>query len=219
MVGARLFFVVEYWGEKILTIGEIFKIWEGGIVFYGSVIGAAVAFFLVRIFRPFPILATLDVLAPSIAIGIALGRVGCFLNGCCYGDVCDIPWLAVRFPPDTPPWNAERAQGLIPADAPRSLPLHPTQLYAAVDGLVLFALLTAYYPLRRRAGEVIALLMLTYPVTRFLIERLRDDESAFVWGLTISQAVSLVLFLMGLALRQYLAMRPKSLPPAEEPSG
>ena len=137
MVGARLFCVVEYW-DQIETFTDIFKIWEGGIVFYGSVIGATAGFFLARLVRPFPILKTLDVLAPSIALGIAFGRVGCFLNGCCYGDVCPFRWLAVHFPPNSPAWNAERARGLIPVDAPTSLPLHPTQLYAAIDGLVLF---------------------------------------------------------------------------------
>ena len=90
IVGARLFFVGEYW-DRIEKFTDIFKVWEGGIVFYGSVIGATVAFFLAWMARPFPILATLDVLAPSIAIGIALGRIGCFLNGCCYGDVCPYP--------------------------------------------------------------------------------------------------------------------------------
>lgn len=208
LVGARLFFVAEYWGEKITTLAEVVRVWEGGIVFYGSVIGAVVALLLFRAFRRFPVLATLDALAPSVALGIALGRVGCFLNGCCYGDPCPIPWLAVRFPRDSPAWLAERAQRLIPADAPTSLPLHPTQLYSALDGLVLLALLTAYYPLRRRDGEVIGLLMLTYPVTRFLIEALRDDESTFVLGLTVAQVVSLFLFSGALFFWSYLANRP-----------
>jgi phosphatidylglycerol:prolipoprotein diacylglycerol transferase len=216
IVGARLFYVVEYW-DQIETFTDIFKIWEGGIVFYGSVIGATVGFFLARMVRPFPILATLDVLAPSIALGIAFGRVGCFLNGCCYGDVCPFRWLAVHFPPNSPAWNAERARGLIPVDAPTSLPLHPTQLYAAIDGLVLLVLLTAYFPLRRRAGEVIALLMLTYPITRFLIERLRDDEPAFIWGLTISQAISLGLLLSGLILWVCLPRQPISAREPEKP--
>jgi phosphatidylglycerol---prolipoprotein diacylglyceryl transferase len=208
MVGARLFYVAEYWGEKVNTIGEVFRVWEGGIVFYGSVVGALAAFLLFRAFRPFPMLATLDALAPSIALGLALGRVGCFLNGCCYGDRCDVPWLAVRFPKNTPPWFAERAQGLIPRDALSSLPLHPTQLYSALDGLILLALLSAYYPLRRRDGEVIGLLMLTYPVTRFLIERLRDDETALASGLTISQAISVFLFGLALAFWSALQQRP-----------
>jgi phosphatidylglycerol:prolipoprotein diacylglycerol transferase len=208
LVGARLFYVAEYWGEKVNSVAEIFRIWEGGIVFYGSVFGAGVAFFVYWAFRPFPILATLDALAPSIALGIALGRVGCFLTGCCYGDQCDIPWLAVRFPPYSPAWVAERAQGLIARDAPHSLPVHPTQLYAALDGLILLILLSVYYPLRRRDGEVIALLMLTYPVTRFLIERLRNDESSFFAGMTLAQLISLALFVAALFFCSYLAGRP-----------
>lgn len=208
LAGARLFYVLEYWGERVNSIVDIFKVWEGGIVFYGSVFGAAAAFFLYRTRRPFPILATLDVLAPSIALGIAFGRLGCFLNGCCYGDYCDMPWLAVRFPANSLPWLAERAQGLISGDAALTLPLHPTQLYSAVDGLILLALLSAYYPLRRRDGAVTAILMMAYPVTRFLIERLRNDESAFVLGFTIAQAISLVLFAAGSVLWGTLASRP-----------
>jgi phosphatidylglycerol:prolipoprotein diacylglycerol transferase len=209
MVGARLFYVVEYWGEKIHTIAQAFKVWEGGIVFYGGFIGGLGALFLYRAFRPFPLLPTLDAIAPSIALGTALGRVGCFLNGCCYGDLCDISWLAVRFPAGSPPWLAERTQGLIASDATRSLPLHPTQLYSAVDGLLLFALLTAYYPIRRRDGEVMSLLLITYPVTRFLVERLRDDEVALASGFTIAQTISLFVLASGLMFWSWLSARPE----------
>jgi phosphatidylglycerol:prolipoprotein diacylglycerol transferase len=209
MVGARLFYVVEYWGEKIHTIGQALKVWEGGIVYYGGFVGGLGALFLYRAFRPFPLLPTLDAIAPSIAIGTALGRVGCFLNGCCYGDLCDISWLAVRFPAGSPPWLAERTQGLIASDATRSLPLHPTQLYSVVDGLILFALLTAYYPIRRRDGEVMSLFLITYPVTRFLIERLRDDEAALASGFTIAQTVSLFVVAAGLTFWSWLSARPE----------
>jgi phosphatidylglycerol:prolipoprotein diacylglycerol transferase len=208
LVGARLFYVAEYWGETVHTVGQVFRVWEGGIVFYGSVIGAAVGFVLFRAVRAFPVLATLDALAPGVALGVAVGRVGCFLNGCCYGRVCGVPWLAVRFPKGSPPWLAERAQGTIPPDALTSLPLHPTQLYSALDGLVLFALLSAYYPLRRRDGEVVGLLWLAYPVTRFLVENLRDDERALVSGFTVAQVVSLILFALGLVFWSSLMRRP-----------
>ncbi|GAC1474083.1 MAG: prolipoprotein diacylglyceryl transferase [Isosphaeraceae bacterium] len=219
LIGARLLYVVQYWGETITTIGEIFRVWEGGIVFYGSVFGGAVAFFLYRTFRAFPVLPTLDALAPSLALGLALGRIGCFLNGCCYGARCDIPWLAARFPRSSPPWLAERARGLISADAPTTLPLHPTQLYSALDGLILFALLSAFYPRRRRDGEVIGLLMLTYPVTRFLIERLRDDEAALRSGFTVSQVISLGLFGSALLFWSSLTRSPAIRQADISPSG
>ena len=66
--------------------------------------------------------------------------------------------------------------GLIPETLPHSLPVHPTQLYAAFDGFLILALLTIYFPFRRRDGEVMALLMFLYPLTRFFEEALRNDE-------------------------------------------
>ena len=78
------------------------------------------------------------------------------------------------------------------------MPLHPTQLYSAIDGVVLFALVSAYYPLRRRDGEVVGLLMLAYPVLRFLTEALRNDEKPMLTGLTIAQVSS--LFALAIAL-------------------
>jgi phosphatidylglycerol---prolipoprotein diacylglyceryl transferase len=226
LLGARLFYVFQYWGVRIHSVWDVFKVWEGGIVLYGSIMGGAAAFFLYRALRPFPLRPMLDVIAPSLALGIALGRLGCFLNGCCYGDTCDLPW-AVAFPKHSPPWESQHASGLIGANAMWSLPLHPTQLYSTIDGLILVLLLTAYYPLRRRDGEVMGLLMITYPITRFLIEHLRNDEGVFYAGLTISQNISLALLAGGLLFWFYLwqtpAVRfaddPKGQVPADELAG
>jgi phosphatidylglycerol:prolipoprotein diacylglycerol transferase len=104
----------------------------------------------------------------------------------------------VSFPKESPPWDAQVRDKLIDPEAPRSLPVHPTQLYSALDGFILLGLLSAYYPLRRRDGEVMALLMVTYPISRFLIEYLRNDEGVFFAGLTISQTISVGLMICGL---------------------
>jgi phosphatidylglycerol:prolipoprotein diacylglycerol transferase len=152
----------------------------------------------------------MDAVAPSIAIGTLFGRLGCFLNGCCYGDPCRLPW-AVSFPEPSPPWAHHRALGLIPPGAMHSLPVHPTQLYAALDGFIILLLLSAFYPLRRRDGEVIGLLMVTYPITRFLIEFLRNDEGVFFAGLTISQNISVALFAAGCVYLAWLSKRPAVL--------
>lgn len=203
IVGARTFYVVEYWGTRITSFWEIFEIWKGGIVLYGSIFGGAVSFFAYRFLRPFPLRPMLDVVAPALALGIAIGRLGCLLNGCCWGDTCSLPW-AITFPRESPPWNAELARGQILPNAPHSLALHPTQIYSALDGLILLALLTAYYPLRRRDGEVMGLLMICYPITRFLIEQLRNDEGVFFAGMTVSQVISLGIF--GGALLYWLVL-------------
>jgi len=208
MIGARLFYCVEYWGVEIKSVWDALQYWKGGVVYYGGVLGGTIAFFLYRHFKPFPLRPFLDVMAPSIAVGTLFGRLGCFLNGCCYGDICQYPW-AISFPRYSPPWGQQVNLGLIPQDALQSLPVHPTQLYSALDALVILLLLTAFYPLRRRDGEVMGLLMLTYPVTRFLIEYLRNDEPAFFGGFTISQNISFLLLLAGFAYWAWLSRLPK----------
>ena len=194
-IGARLLFLAVH-PETLQSPLDVFKVWQGGIVLYGSIIGGTLAFFGYRLLRPFPLRPFLVVIAPALVLGIAVGRFGCFLNGCCYGDVCSLPW-AVSFPEPSAPWGAHAAAHLIAADAHWSLPVHPTQLYSVIDGLLLMILLLAYFPLRKRDGQVMALLMMTYPLTRILIEYLRSDELIFFAGMTISQNISLVLLACG----------------------
>ncbi|WP_435008373.1 prolipoprotein diacylglyceryl transferase [Tundrisphaera lichenicola] len=205
-IGARALFLMEY-PETIHSFWDIFKVWQGGIVFYGCIIGGLIGSVAYWFRNPFPFRAMCDAVAPSLAIGIALGRVGCFLNGCCFGGVCDLPW-AITFPSGSLPWTHHVEAGWILPEATRSLAIHPAQIYAVLDGLILLVLLTAYYPRRRRDGEVMALLMVCYPATRFLIEWLRDDEGAFLMGLTISQTISALLFPCGLLTWWYLSRQP-----------
>ena len=138
---------------------------------------ARVGFFIYRSFRPFPLRPYLDAIAPSLALGIAL-RPARLLPQRLLLRRRLRPALGRVVPGRTRPPGCTRS-GPRP-DRPRrrsaSLPVHPTQLYSALDGLVLLLLLSAYYPLRRRDGEVMGLLMVTYPITRFLIEYLRNDE-------------------------------------------
>jgi phosphatidylglycerol:prolipoprotein diacylglycerol transferase len=147
-----------------------------------------------------------DVAAPAVAIGAALGRIGCFLNGCCHGAVSDLPW-AVCFPKGSHAWVRQLNAGLIPPEAPASLPVHPTQLYSAVAGFVVLGLLLLYSRRPRRAGELMAFLMLAYPLTRWPIEALRSDEPAVFAGMTWSQNISVALLLGGLALQFFVRMR------------
>ena len=97
LVGARLFYCIEYWGEDIKSLWDVVQYWKGGVVYYGGIVGGVAAFFFYWRLRPFPLRPYMDVLAPSIAVGTLFGRLGCFLNGCCFGDVCRLPW-AVSFP-------------------------------------------------------------------------------------------------------------------------
>ena len=230
ILGARVCYFIEYPGE-FRSFADLFKIWNGGIVLYGGMIGGTIGGLSYWRLKRFPLLPMLDVVAPSIALGIALGRFGCFLNGCCYGDPCELPW-AVSFPYGSMPW-AEQLQRTFPPEfqhAPfseipeeviktaliqhpelrqGSLPIHPTQLYSSIDGLISLILLLAYFPLRRRDGEVIALLLVTFPITRILIENLRDDEGPAAGGMTIAQILSIGFLMTGVALWAYVLLQPK----------
>ena len=205
-IGARVFFIAQH-PETVQTVWDVFKVWQGGLVYYGCLVGGLIGSLLFWVRHPFPFRPMADAVAPSLALGSALGRVGCLLNGCCYGAPSDLPW-AMRFPAGSLVWYRHVADGLISDSAPWSLAVHPAQIYAVLDGLVLLLLLSLYYPRRRRDGEVMALLMVTYPVSRFLIECLRGDEGPFVAGLTMSQAISVVIFLAGLAAWHGLSRLP-----------
>jgi phosphatidylglycerol:prolipoprotein diacylglycerol transferase len=205
-IGARALFIIQNPGS-VQHWTDIFKIWQGGIIFYGCILGGLIGSLMYWARHPFPFRAMADAVAPGLALGIALGRVGCFLNGCCYGALCSLPW-AVQFPAGTLPWGRHVEAGWLSHAAPYSLPVHPKQLYAALAGFALLALLIAYYPRRRRDGEVMALLMIGYPVTRFIVEFFRGDAGGLYAGFTISQYISIALFLGGLVTRIHLSRQP-----------
>jgi len=116
IVGARLFHVIEYWEsdyrhESMLdTFKAVVNVPGGGLVVYGSLIGAGIGFVAFIRKDDLPGLAIADLVAPCLALGLALGRLGCLLNGCCYGGLCDRPW-AVTFPPGSPPYQSQVARG------------------------------------------------------------------------------------------------------------
>lgn len=221
IVGARLFYVIEYHeqffppGRSLLAgLPAVLNIAAGGLVVFGALPTAALAAWRFARRRGLPILGLADCVAPGLLVGLAIGRVGCFLNGCCYGGPCDLPW-AVQFPPDSPPWLDQATRGLLPAAAenggrPWSLPVHPTQLYAAIDAAILATLAICFTPLARRTGEVFALVLTLHPLSRLLLEVIRIDEPpALGTPLSISQLVSVVLLALAAGLWWWLSRQPR----------
>jgi phosphatidylglycerol:prolipoprotein diacylglycerol transferase len=387
IVGARAVYVAEYWSEQYWPVyrekglaallGAIVNVAGGGLVVYGAFFGGVLGLVWYWRRRRFPLLPAADLLMPSLVLGVGLGRIGCLLNGCCFGSTCDLPWkiafpwnspahahqveagqaavaglklgetldgsvlirevepgsaadraglkpgeriheingvpatnlhdadwalltadklhlivsrrggLPITWTVDDPPAGAaeaplriyglemaasaqdaarivkvrpqspeeraglepgqriERLNGravatvaalramlaehrerpwlrldvagrgepvelLLSKPLPHSLAVHPTQVYSILDGLLLCCLLLAYAPLARRDGEVAALGITVYPITRFLIERLRSDEANILGtGMHISQNISLGLLLAAAALWIYVLRQPR----------
>ncbi len=213
--GARLFYLIQH-GDRVFAncqsasdyLIAAIALWDGGLVLYGGLIAGAVVYWRFCRSRNLEAWKLGDLIVPSVFLGIAFGRFGCFLFGCCFGDRCELPW-AVEFPVDSVPFKAQLERGFLPDDAAASLPIHPTQLYSVIDGVLLCLLTLAYYPIRARDGSVVTLALLTYPVTRFFIERLRGDEMGqFGTSLTIAQWISLAMLAGGIGLA---TMRPPLL--------
>jgi phosphatidylglycerol:prolipoprotein diacylglycerol transferase len=296
IIAARAFYVIEYWPTQYMPVyqerggialmGAAMNIAQGGIVVYGGFIAGVFGLLVFAHKYKLPALALADLMAPCMLLGLAFGRLGCLMNGCCYGGVCNLPW-AVTFPPqsfaylsqvergqmygfrlsgdpnaapvllavetDSPAGRAglkpgERLQKLdgmtvstagkareylvenfqkkeplkieasgrpaveLPAvDIPhRSLPVQPTQIYSAIDAILICLLLLLAEPFFSRDGELFALGISIYAVTRFLIEILRCDEAPISGtGMTVSQNISLALLILVVGLWYYVLRRPK----------
>lgn len=188
IAGARLLYVITHWQDYYAShpFYEVFIIRQGGLVYYGGLIGA-IATSLFYIYRKkLPLWKTADALAPSIALGYVPGRLGCLATGCCYGSPSQLPW-AIRFPDD---------------HETGGVPVHPTQLYEAALNLLLYALLEWLFRRRKFDGQVFAAYLIGYAGLRSLVECFRGDYRTYYLGnlATPAQVVSIVILLAGCGL-------------------
>jgi phosphatidylglycerol---prolipoprotein diacylglyceryl transferase len=190
IVGARVMYVTTYWNEEFAgrPFMDVFAVWKGGLVFYGGLIGATLAGILYARYKKIAVWKLADIVAPSIALGYVFGRIGCLLNGCCYGRECSLPW-AIHFPPghETYPHG-----------------VHPTQIYDSLLNLVLYLGLAWLYRHKKFDGQVFATYLLCYAVTRSIVESFRGDYSEVhihsALHLTPAQLVSMGIFAAGVGL-------------------
>ncbi|MGB9698401.1 MAG: prolipoprotein diacylglyceryl transferase [Thermodesulfobacteriota bacterium] len=186
LIGSRLFYVLTNWDEFRDEPISIFLFWRGGLVFYGGLIFAfIVGFWYVKKKRlKFTPLA--DLVAPSIPLGQAIGRLGCFSAGCCYGKPAEIPWAVTFRDPQTL--------------APRGIPIHPTQLY---ESLATFSIFLILIIMRRRdhfQGKLFWYYLLFYATARFIIEFFRGDPRGWVIPQILSPAQALSILAAAFAL-------------------
>ena len=196
IVGARFVYVTTYWKQEFADqpFREVFMIQHGGLVYYGGLIGASVAGIIYLAWKKLPVWKIADILAPSIALGSVFGRIGCLLNGCCYGRACDLPW-AIHFPADHETHGAA---------------VHPTEIYDALLNLVLYVFLTWLFSRKKFDGQIIATYLIIYAVFRSTAESFRGDYPTdhVHAGLTSAQLVSVPIFVTGIILAVILSRRP-----------
>ncbi len=186
VLGARVAYVIANYPVFMTNPLEIIRVDRGGLIYYGGFLGAAAALVWFARVRKERLLSVADLAVTGLPLGHAFGRIGCFLNGCCYGSITTVPW-------------AVRAAG-----AHR----HPTQLYESGMNLAIFAFLVAAYLRRdRRQGSILTLYLLVYPAGRFVLEFFRGDERLGMPGLNAAQLVSIALFAAGTGLLVALSMK------------
>jgi phosphatidylglycerol:prolipoprotein diacylglycerol transferase len=195
IIGSRILYVLVNWSIFRHDPLEIIRIWHGGLVFYGGFIGALITALWCINRKGLPLLKTMDIMAPSIAFGQFVGRIGCFFAGCCYGKTCDLPW-AVTF---THPESL----------APKGVPLHPTQLYSSLNSLLIFFVLVWLRRIKRFEGQIFWVYVLLYAVTRSILEHFRGDERGmFLEGmLSTSQLIGLIAAVIAIAMMIILRRR------------
>src|SRR5256885_1979869 len=221
MVGSRLLFILVNWDEYAKSPGKIFAFWEGGLAFYGGFIGAVLVSVWYMRRHKMPFFPVADALIPSVAMGHAIGRLGCFAAGCCWGGACDphLPWAA-KFPPESLAYQSQVANGIIQLGAAHTIPIHPTQLYESLGELLVFCALLFWRGRKRFHGELLALYLVLYAPLRAMVETLRGDEERgrvfnFLgpwakgawWNLSTSELISVGIFATGVALFALLGRR------------
>jgi len=263
ILGSRIAYVIENWRVfRAAPLGEALNITSGGLIYYGGVVLAVAMVLAYLRLKRLPIRRYLDILAVSMMLGLAFGRAGCLLNGCCFGGSSRDGWpLSMRFPMysrpllkfdgrdnpyssstespspayahqmalgqlDPPPELLDDSGRLIPprqftagqialAEASYSNPVQPAQAMGIVNALLIAALLAGFFRLRTREGQVFALMLMLYPVTRFVLESIRDDNAHNLLAgvLTHNQYTSIATFIIGAAMMAALAKLPRSAGP------
>ncbi len=177
IIGARLFYVIGHLQEFAEKPLLAFAFWQPGLVFYGGLLLGAVAVFVFARLRRLFLWDIADILAPGLALGYAIARIGCFLNGCCYGAPTNLPWGVNFF------------------DVPR----HPTQIYSLIYSFAIFSVLWLSRKKITKPGVLFWSYLGMYSIARFTIEFFRTSQRV-VGGLTAAQIISIIVFLIASAV-------------------
>ena len=174
IIGARVFYIVEHPAQYLLHPLEVFRLQEGGLSWFGGFFGGVIASFFYARRKKLALYRTLDLIVPFIALAQAIGRIGCLLNGCCYGKVA--AW-GMYFP-------VHEAY------------LVPSQIYSSLLLIVIYCVLRFLQDRPHWVGQIFYMYLLLYAIKRFAIEFVRADNPPILWGLSLFQFISFGFFLL-----------------------
>jgi phosphatidylglycerol:prolipoprotein diacylglycerol transferase len=200
VVGARIFYVLFHLDEfedrllySFWPVQEDGTVGLGGLILLGGFSLALLSSALYLYYKKLDFWKMADSVAPSIALGVFLTRIGCFLNGCCFGKACSLPW-GVKFPFHSP-------AGAVMGD----IHIHPTQMYSSLYGLIILGILFVMDRKRYFDGFIFAAFLILFGVSRFTVDFFRyyEGQMFIIDGLQVNQIISIILFLIGLSMILY----------------
>ena len=241
VVGARASHVLEnihQYTDPTRSVGanlwDAINIRSGGLTYYGGFLLAFPSLVIYAIKKKVSIRLGMDIVAPALMLGLGFGRIGCFLNGCCYGATCELPW-AVSYPYDSIPYveQVDRGQLAAPPELieyerlmkpaelkaqpslaeiarhEHSLAVHPSQLYSTLTAFLICAMLLAYWTIPHATGRVFALMLVVEGITRYLLELLRIEPPVTHlggYGLSLSMLLGIGFVVLGAILWMYFGI-------------
>ena len=209
-VGARFAYVCEHWTSEFKDNWiQALNITNGGIMYYGGFLGAWLGGSIYLLIKKCSVIDVLDLTVTVLPLGHAWGRVGCFLNGCCFGKVTDCA-IGVKYPYHSSVWWAQYSEGLIGKIYKVTLPVMPSQLIEATFNLLICMILVVLYRRKNRiVGLHMGLYCIMYSAVRFFTETLRSDERMQIGVFSISQTISIALMIFGIAMAVWSIKRNK----------
>jgi phosphatidylglycerol:prolipoprotein diacylglycerol transferase len=184
IIGSRLFYILMNFSYYSSNPLDMLKLWQGGLVFSGGLLAGLTILIWYARRKDYNLLLLGDIWSPGVAIGQGIGRIGCFMAGCCYGKPTTVAWGVVF----TDPRSLARL----------NIPLHPTQLYSALSGFVIFIILMILNAKKHFEGQVLLWFLILHSTSRLLIERFRGDDRGLIPGTDWSVTqLSTVFILIG----------------------
>jgi phosphatidylglycerol:prolipoprotein diacylglycerol transferase len=195
IVGARALYVIERYGDSssLDSVGDIFRLNEGGISIYGAIIGGALAGWGYGLWKRLRSAAGADAAAFGMLIGLAIGRIGDIINGEHFAKVSDLPWAVTYSHPNSPGFFRN--------------PMHPAVAYELIGDLVILGIIALMWRMRPKSGVIFCSAFLLYAVMRFFVSFLRIDSKEPLLGLSTPQLVSLLVIAVALPLLAFFALR------------